>query len=77
MEKGRRPTVLKTCLKRSLFVLHLSVKRDQASLYPPTTEQAPLLLAWKTWTTQMEKTISVFIFFIFPSITEKVARVLA
>jgi hypothetical protein len=58
MEKGRRPTVLNTCLKWSLFVLHLFVKRGQAALYPPT-EQAPLLLAWKTWTTQMEKTISV------------------
>jgi hypothetical protein len=61
MEKGRRPTVLNTCLKWSLFVLHLFVKRGQAALYPPT-EQAPLLLAWKTWTTQMEKTISVFKF---------------
>jgi hypothetical protein len=54
--------VLNTCLKRSLFVLHLSVKRGQASLYPPT-EQAPLLLGWKTWKTQMEKTIPCFFFF--------------
>jgi hypothetical protein len=80
MEKGRRPTVLNTCLKRSLFVIHLSVKRGPGFSVP--ANRASTIIAWME---DLEDTNGedhpCFFFFFFedpkPSITEKVARVLA
>lgn len=57
MEKGRRPTVLNTCLKRSLFVLHLSVKRGPRFSVP--ANRASTIIAW------MEKRRPSLFFFFF------------
>ncbi len=71
--------MLNTCLKRSLFVLHLSVKRGPGSSVP--ANRASTIIAWMGRLGRHKWRRPSLFFFFFedpkPSITEKVARVLA